>query len=243
MGRVLQNIRSHLRHGNTCSQSGFTVVELLVAMASGLVVVAGLLAFIIVSLDMQNAITSRTASTTQGELGATQFERDLREAQNIPVAASAANPFGNLTPLIITYSEGASAGFTASFHIPSITQGGGAASAPSAGQAVTWTCTAASAHMPGSCTRTVGGVTRMEIPNLLAATITPQSATGHPLPTATLVEGVPTPPGSPSEFPSYVAVSFQLEVISQNDAARSQVLRGVANPIVIQAGVDIRSYS
>ena len=51
------------------SERGYTLIELLMAMTLSLVVIAGPLYFMIVSIRQQNAASSRTAAAHQAETG------------------------------------------------------------------------------------------------------------------------------------------------------------------------------
>lgn len=245
------------------ADDGFTLIELLVAMVASLVIAGTLMTFLIFTIDQQNAVSSQGFTTRQAETGLAQLQEDLRAAENNPVAVSATWPLGNRTPVVITYTTGATAQFTASFY--TAPTGGcdgttGASGLPC--NQVTWSCTAAAGAVPGACTRTcvaptaalaagqctvAGADHAVEISGLSSATITPCitggattacKATGTAIPTA--VSG--TPPGSPPSFPSFVNLSFSLETISQSDTGGTHTVPG-SSLVPLEGGVNLRNWS
>ncbi|HEY5195577.1 MAG TPA: prepilin-type N-terminal cleavage/methylation domain-containing protein [Solirubrobacteraceae bacterium] len=239
------SLHNHRSRPSLRSADGFTLIELLVAMAAGLVLAGGLMTFLIVSIDQQDGVSSRTFATRQAETGLALFTRDIREAQN---NADSTATLGNDTPVVITYTTGVSAAFSASFYIA---PAGGCSGATTCDH-LTWSCTAASGGVPGSCTRTcvaptaalasgsctVAGNQQSEVAGVSSATITPTGTTGNTIGTA--ISG--TPPGSPPSFPVYVAVNLAVEAISQNDPNAKVVVRG-SGTAAVTTGVNLRAWS
>jgi hypothetical protein len=127
-------------------------------MVLAVIVVGGPLTFIIVSLNQQNAVSSRSVAARQAEVGLALLTRDLREAQNITNSSGT-----DTTPVTIS-----NAGRTVSFYLAT------AGSPSTAGSLVTWACT-----VGGSCTRQVAAGTLVpKIRGLTAATFTGTSTTG-----------------------------------------------------------------
>ena len=224
-------------------ETGFTLVEVTVAMTVGLVLAAALMAFLVSSIHAGNGIASRTFSVTRAETGFAQLTRDLREAQNLPDSSGTLSNGVNVnndSPVVITYTTGATAHFTASFYLPNTTT----STAP--GQAVTWTCTALNVTVYGTCTRTIGSATATEITGVTSATITPMAADGTTIATATLTgpagSQLATPPGSPPQYPSFVSVALTVAPISASDTTDTHVVAG-STPITLQAGVNLRAWS
>jgi type II secretory pathway pseudopilin PulG len=236
------------------SEDGFTLVEVLVATIAALVLAGALMTFLITTIDQQNAVSSQSVATRQGEVGLAQFVRDFRDAENNPVATSGTYPLANRTPVVITYTTGSAAGFSASFY--TAPAGGCDGSSTSRCDQVTWSCTAASGGVPGSCTRTCTAPSAAlaagacafgaavhsepEVTGLAAATITPTDASGNPITTA--VSGIP--PGMGPSYPSYVGVSFSIETISQSDTGTppTHTVAGSSN-VMLSGGVNLRNYS
>lgn len=204
-------------------EAGFTLIELVIAMALALVVVGAPMSFLIVSMDQQNSISSRAYAARQAQTGLEQLTRDLREAISTDTTGTTYN--------VTVASSGAQT--SVSFEIP-----GGATGAtgvygfvPDASQSVVWTCPSASATMAGSCTRQVaGGGARVEINGVNSATFAPTGPTGA---TMTL----------PATNPAYIGVSLSVQATSQLDTGQSHVATGDSNPILVQAGVDLRNES
>jgi prepilin-type N-terminal cleavage/methylation domain-containing protein len=238
---------SHPTHCTRASEDGFTLVELLVAMVAALTLAGALMAFLITTVDQQNDVSSQTYTTRQGEIGMSQFVRDVRDAQSNPVAVSATWPLGNRTPIVITYTGGATAGFTANFYTA---PAGGCDGTTGAGGspcfAVSWSCTAG-----GTCARTCTSPTAalasgpckvssppavLEVSGVTSAAITPLDSNSNTIGTA--VSGVP--PGS--SFPSYVSLILTLKTISQSDSGQTYTLRG-SSPVVLEQGVNLRNWS
>lgn len=203
-------------------QAGFTLIELLVAMALALIVVGAPMSFLIVSMDQQNSISSRTYAARQAQSGLEQLTRDLREAISTDTTGATYN--------VTVSSSGAQTSL--SFEIP-----GGATGAtgvygfvPDASQAVTWTCPNTSATAAGNCTRTIGASARVEIAGVNSATFTPTGSSGT---TMTL----------PATNPSYIGIALSVQAASQSGTTHSQAARGDSNPILVQGGVDLRNLS
>jgi hypothetical protein len=127
-------------------------------MVLAVIVVGGPLTFIIVSLDQQNAVSSRSVAAREAQVGMALLTHDLREAQNIANAAGV-----DTTPVTI-----ANSGSTLSFYLASV------GSPTAAGSLVTWSCT-----VGADCTRQVGAATAVpEIRGVTAATFSGTSTTG-----------------------------------------------------------------
>jgi prepilin-type N-terminal cleavage/methylation domain-containing protein len=60
-------------------ERGFTLIEMLVAMALGLVVIGLPMIWIVTSLTQQNVVASRSAAARQAEQGLERLTRDLRQ--------------------------------------------------------------------------------------------------------------------------------------------------------------------
>lgn len=226
-------------------ENGFTLVEMLASMVGALVLAGALMTFLVSSFRTQNGISSRSVSVRQAEVGFAQLTRDLREAQNLPDAGktlSNGSVVNDDTPVVITYTTGSAAAFTATFYLPPT----GGASPPTAGTQVTWRCTASSGTTYGTCTRQVGAVTSTEITGVTSATITPTASDGTTIATATLAGPAgsqqATPPGSPAQYPSFVSVAVNVIPISQNDATGTAAVPG-ATATALQAGVNLRAWS
>ena len=199
------------------AESGFTIVELLVAMVLGLIVTGAAMSFLIVTLDQSNSVTSRTIAQRQAEVMLARLTRELRQAQDITNATTGVDT----TPVNVTYGGGTS---SVSFYLPN-------AGSTAAGTAVTWTCTAGA-----SCTRATSGGTVTELSGVVSATFTPIGSTG-----ATLVSGAGV--ASTPSYPSSVDISLSVQDTSQLDTAQTHVVRGVSNPIILQDGTALWSYS
>ncbi len=238
-------------HRSLGSESGFTLVELLVAMVAALTVTGALMGFLITTIDQQNSISSQTFTTREGEVGLSQFVRDFRDAQSNPVAVSATFPLGNRTPVVITYTSGATAGFTASFYTaPAGGCDGTTGASGSPCYSVSWSCTAGA-----TCTRTCTSPTAalvsgpcksssppavLEARGVVSAAIKPLDSTGATI--ATAAGGVP-PGTSPSySFPSYVSLALTLSTISQSDTGATHAARG-SSSTVLEQGVNLRNWS
>ena len=197
------------------AQHGFTLVELLIAMALALVVVVGPLVFLITSIRQQNVVSSRTFASRQAETGLEQLTRDLREAMTQDAS-------GN--PLSVTVSNPTSATTAISFYIPT-------PNSSTVQQAITWTCPSAGASSVGKCTRAIGSVTATQIVGVKSATFSPLDSSGATLALPTLTS------------PSYIGISLSVQVTSQLDPSQTRVAQGASNPITVQGGVDLRNQA
>jgi Tfp pilus assembly protein PilW len=211
------------RGGRLATEHGLTLVELLVAVALTLVIGGGALSLMLVSIDQQNAISSRTVAARQAQAGLDQLTRDLSEAMSQDASGNA---------LSVTVSSSSLASTTSiSFSIPTP----GSATTP---RSVTWTCpsTAAASSNVGSCTRTVGSSTTTMIAGVQSMSFSPLNQSGQAM---TL----------PATNPAYISMTLKVQVISQLDHTQpaTHVLRGAnhgsSNPITIQAGVDLRNFA
>jgi hypothetical protein len=205
------------------AERGVTVIEVLVASLTFVVVAGAAMTFMIVSLNRQNEISSRSAAARQAEVGLEQLVRDLRNAMS-------QNGSGAALSVVAADAAGRS---TLSFDIPTPNNSGVA-------QAVTWNCPdqGSGAQNVGSCTRTVAGATRTLIEGVQSLGLTALDATGA---LASL----------PATNPAYIGIALKVQVVSQLDSNRSQLLQGSqttpgspsTNPILIQAGVDLRNFA
>jgi type II secretory pathway pseudopilin PulG len=196
------------------AEHGYTLVELLVYMALVGFVVIGPLAFIVVSVNQNNAASSRSVATSQAEAGLERLTRDLREAMPQDASGSA---------LHVTVSQSGST-TSVGFDIPMP----GSSSTP---EPVTWTCPSTSATSTGSCTRTLnGGTAFQEITGVESATFTPTSSSGSTL-------------SLPATDPAYLQAQLDLQVTSQLDRTRASAASGASHPIVVQTGVDLRGFA
>jgi type II secretory pathway component PulJ len=217
-----------MRHGSSnqrpekglvlSDEAGFTIIEMLLVIVLSLIVVGGAMSFLIVTLDQQNAVSSRAVAERQAEVVLARLTRELREAQDVTDGSTGADT----TPVNVSY-DGAGTS-SVSFYLP--TPGSTAA-----GLQVTWTCTAG-----GSCTRTASGNTVTQLTGVQSATFTPIGSAG-----TVLASNAGT--GSSPSYPSTVDITLQAKDISQLDAGHSHVVRGISNPITIQDGVSLRNYS
>jgi prepilin-type N-terminal cleavage/methylation domain-containing protein len=204
-------------------QHGFTLIELLVAMIIALVVVGAAMSFIIVSIDQENAISSRTIAARNAETALGQLARDLRQAMTQDAT-------GTVKHVSITTTATTPPTTTISFSVP--VPGTPAPGNNTTSQSVTWTCQG-STTTPGTCKRQVGsGGNQIEIVGYESASFT--DASGNTL-TPTITD------------PAYLGVQLSLQVTSQLDrtqyTATPHALRGSTNPIVVQTGIDLRNVA
>ncbi|MGI8558888.1 MAG: PulJ/GspJ family protein [Solirubrobacteraceae bacterium] len=199
-------------------QAGYTLIEMLVAMALALVVIGGPLTFLIVSFNQSNSASSRAVASRQAELVLERLTRELRQAQNIASSTDGSDT----TPVTVSYGGGTS---SVSFYLP-------AAGSSVAGGFVTWTCTANS-----TCTRTCTpaancqstATSLQEARNVTSAAFTPKASDGSTL-------------SSPATNPAYVSLNLQVRVTSQADSNQTATVKGVTNSISVQDGVAPRRY-
>jgi len=109
-----------------------TLTELLIAMVAAVVLGAAAMIFIVVSLNQENAVSSRAVATRNAQAALGQLSRDLRQAMPASLGGSATTP-----PTT-----------TISFSIP--TPG-----SYTTAQTLTWTCQGSSSS-PGYCKRQLG---------------------------------------------------------------------------------------
>jgi type II secretory pathway pseudopilin PulG len=216
----LRRTRHRIASRLACER-GFTLVELLVAIASGVIVVGGAVLFMVVSFRQQNSISSRAIASSQAQAGLTQLVRDLREAMtSVSVSSS-----GTTTSV--------------SFQIP--TQGNVAV-----GQAVTWTCPNTSATTAGTCTRNLAGTTKTEINGVQSMAFTPYDSSSPPAALALPVSNATCATGSPCV--SALAMTLTVQVteytLHPNGVAGNTPVPGTSNaPIVLQALTDLRNFA
>jgi type II secretory pathway pseudopilin PulG len=197
------------------AEAGFSVVELLVGILAAVVVGAAAMTFLIVSLDQENAVSSRAAGTRQAAAALAQLTHDLSQAIPASLGGSAVTVSSSGTTTTINFS------------VP--TQSYGGAPDYTTRQSETWTCQGTSAS-PGYCKRQVGsGANRVEIVGFESMTFA--DATGATL-TPTFTD------------PAYLSITMQLQETSQLDnnqyGGTPTAVRG-SQPITVQAGVDLRN--
>jgi Tfp pilus assembly protein PilW len=201
------------------SESGWTLVELLVVIALTVIVVGGPMTFIIVSLKQQNVSSSRAVAATQEQAGVQRLTRDLRQALSNTASFS---------------WSGSSA--SASFQIA--TPGTGGIGQTETPETITWSCTFGNA---GSCTRKVGSGTAVkEIANVVSLAFAPRDSLG------TLLGGASSPysaTDATSDPIAYVGITVQVLDISQldNTSSPSHAVAGVNNAITVTDGVGLRN--
>jgi type II secretory pathway pseudopilin PulG len=204
-------------------EHGITLIELLVGIIIALIVGTAAMSFIIVSIDQENAISSRTVAARNAETALGQLARDLRQAMTQDAGGTAKH-------VTIAYSATTPPTTTISFSVP--VPGVPTPGNNTVSQSVTWTCQG-STTSPGTCKRQVGaGGNQIEIVGYESASFT--DASGNPL-TPTITD------------PAYLGVQLSLQVTSQLDksqyTATPTALRGSTNPIVIQTGIDLRNVA
>ncbi len=206
-------------------ERGMTVIEVLVASVCGLIVAAAAMAFVVISLHQQNTVASRASISRQAETGLEQMVRDVRQAMSQDATGNA------LTAVV---STSASAQTTSmQVYIPSPGN-------DSSGQLVTWTCpsTAEASTYIGTCYRQLGasGASETMITGVQSATFSPvdSSGTSHILsPTA----------NSSFSNPASVAITLNLQVVSQADSSGSHTVSGTGNTVTISTTADLRNFS
>jgi Tfp pilus assembly protein PilW len=194
------------------NEAGFSMVELLVVMITAVVVVGGALAFIITSIDQENAVSSRTIAARNAEVALQQLSRDLRQAMTVDAA-------GNPLHVNVTSSPPTT---TIAFSIPT-------PNSDATPQSVTWTCQGTTS-LAGYCKRQVGtGGNATEIVGFRSATFT--DASGNAL----------TPPiTDPNYLGIQLSLQVTSQLDSQQYAGSPSALRG-SNPITVQTGIDLRN--
>jgi prepilin-type N-terminal cleavage/methylation domain-containing protein len=220
--------RSRVARQARC-QSGFTLIELVVAMALSLLVGSAAMTFMVVVFNQQNDVSSRTVATNQAEQGLEQLVLDLRQSMG---SVSISTNSGNNTTSI-------------AFQIP--TQSNDTTSEP-----VTWTCPSTSepaTYFAGTCTRVLtltGGstITRTEILGVQSIAFSPVSSVNT---------SVPLPVTSSTTVAS-VGITLTVQITSYGLSTHGNaaaILPGAGNgagtpstaPIVLQATADLRNFS
>ncbi len=195
------------------SDRGYTLIELLIAMALSLVVIVGPLYFIVVSIRQQNVSSSRTAAAHRAETGLEQLARDLRQAMSQDAS-------GNALHLTVTQAATTT---TVSFDIPTP----GNVTTP---RAISWTCPSTGASAVGSCTRTLGSASSTPINGVISLAFSPTSSTGSAL-------------SLPATDPAYIGIALSVQATSQLDSTQTHTTPGISNPILVQTGVDLRNFA
>jgi len=232
LGRAGRLLKARL-----ADERGFTLIELLVAMFGGLVVAGAAMAFIIIVIDQQNDAASRSAAVTQAETGLQQMTRDLRNAMY--ETTSSTSTYYNVA--VTTNASTKTTSLT--FDIPTPGTDG-------TGESVTWTCpsTANASTYVGSCTRSLaGGSARPLIAGVQSAafslTENPPTDVTTTVTPSTTASGTTTYPSS-TTFPlANVAVTLNVQDISQLDSTQSHIVRGVGNTIQLQTSADLRNFA
>jgi hypothetical protein len=169
--------------------------------------------FIIVSLNQQNDITSRTVATRDAETALAQLSRDLRQAMPATIGG---------TPVQVQTTAGTPPTTTISFSIPTR----GASTNP---QGVTWTCQG-SVSSPGYCKRAIGATNLTEVVGYEALSFSNGS------------QAQLTPPITNPGYLGIsltIGVTSQLDAKQYTSGAPTVVAN--TNPITIQTGVDLRN--
>jgi Tfp pilus assembly protein PilW len=213
--RIGQLIAARLR-----DERGVSLIELLVAIPTAIAVVGGAVMFMIVSFHQQNAISSRALASNQAAAGLQQLTQDLREAFQ-PTGGSG----------VSVSTTGATTSI--SFQIP--TPG-----SASTGQSVTWTCPSTAATSIGTCTRTLGTTTKIEINRVQSMAFTPYDASNPPVALSL--------PVTNSTTVSAVAMTLKVRItnygLTSNGVNVTSAVAGTANsPIVLQATADLRNFT
>ncbi len=200
-----------------------TLIELLVAMMVFLIISGAAMTFLIVSIDQQNSIVSRTDAARQAEGGLQQLDRDLRQAMALDASNNA------LTVQIWTDSTTKTT--SASFYVP--TPGN-----DTTGQLVTWSCPSTAATSVGSCTRSLGSTSLIKIAGVKSLAFTALDSSGNAITLCAAQSGCALSPAS-------VSMTAQIYAISQLDhtSGRTNVVRGASNPITVQSGTDLRNFA
>lgn len=196
-------------------QAGYTLIELLVAMSIAIVVIGGPLSFIVFTINQQNATSSRSYAARQASVGLAQFGRDLRRV--VPGTT-------------VTLTWGGAIPSSAVMTLPYPATEGAST------EQVTWTCTSGrSCARRWTCSSSCGGLTvggaSNPIANVVLMTFAPVDASN-----SAIASGV-------AANPVYVGVTLQVQDSSQLDSAHTQAVAGIANPITISDGIDLRGNS
>ena len=181
-------------------------------MGLALVIGAAAMTFMIVSIDQENAVSSRTVAARNAETALEQLTRDLRQAMT-------QNASGGALHVSVTTSGTTT---TISFSIPTP----GNDTTP---ESVTWSCQG-SATTPGQCTRTLGSAATTEIVGYESLSFT--NAAGTAL--------VP-PVTDPAYLGMTLGVQDTSQLDKTQFTGTPHVVRGTTNPIVVQLGVDLRN--
>lgn len=189
-----------------------TLVELLAVMVCGVVLLGAVAAFVIVSIDQENAVSSRTVAARNAEVALSQLVRDLRQAM-------ATDASGN--PLHVTVTSSGSA-TTFAFSIP--TPGSNATP-----QALTWTCQGTIAS-PGYCWRRLGsGGSAARIVGFEGIAFTDASGAARALPIT-----------DPNYLGIAMTLGVTSQLDTRQYAGSPANLRA-SSPITVQTGVDLRN--
>lgn len=198
------------------SERGITLIELLIYMITSLFVFTAVIAFILTTFTQENQTESRTTTNDQAEQGLEQLVADLREAvTNVSIS----NPSSSTTEI--------------QFYIPT-------AGAPTATEAISWTCPSSGATQVGSCTRvlTTGStsITKNPINNVVSMSFSATSSSGT---------AVALPVSDSTSIASVgMTLSVQTSSYTLGDTGnQSAALPGTSgHPIVLQATADLRNF-
>jgi hypothetical protein len=222
------------------SEQGWTLIEQLWWIILGAIVAGGVMIFVIVSLHQENAVSSSAFASQSAQVGLQQLTHDFIQAQNLP-DATAANGTGNDTPVVINYTG---TGFTAVMYLP-------VSGSVSTGTQITWSCVAQSSTTQGTCTRTVGGVSTIEINGVISAAITPIDSSGNTIGSCagdphnsvlSACSGVSHSSTAQAVFPTSLALSLQVSTISQADAAQTHTVAGTSQGEAFNTSIQLRNY-
>jgi type II secretory pathway pseudopilin PulG len=195
------------------STSGYTLVELLVALGLTVVVVGVPMTFVVLSIKQQNVGASRAVASTREQLAIERLTRDLQQV--VP---------GTTTTL--TWSA-SSATVSMTLPLPG-TEG-------VTTESVLWSCAFSSAGA-GTCSRSVNsGAAVKEISNVELLSFAPVDSSGAAL-------GGSTSPYTASN-PAYVGITAKVLDVSQLDTSGTHAVSGVNNPITVQSGVALLNNS
>ena len=197
------------------NEDGFTLIEVLITFPIAMVVAVGLMWFTLTALHQGDAAEGRASSAIQAQAGLNRLTQDLSEA----IGADD-----------VTMSQTASS-VTVTFDIPN-------PSNSDAAEAVTWTCPYSAAPVAssvGHCTRQVASGSAVQVMSgIESATFAPVSSTGSAIALTT----TPT-----ALAPAYLGITLDVAVLSQLNPTQTTTVSGIAAPVIVQAGVDLRNFS
>jgi Tfp pilus assembly protein PilW len=211
--------------GAIADECGMTVIEVMVAAVVGLIVAGAAMAFLITSLDNQNTVASRASANRQAEAGLERMVSDLRQAMSQDASGNA---------LTATVATSAAAGTTSLvLDVPNGTD-------YTTYQQVTWTCPsgAQSSANIGTCYRKAGttGVNQPLITGVQSVSFVPVDSSG-------VAHTLSTSADASYADPASVAITLELQVVSQLDNSGSHLARGSSSLIPVSTTVDLRNFA